>query len=238
MKNENSITVIIPAFNEETSLETTINVVVESVKRNFNEYEIIVLNDGSTDGTGELANELAGMLENVIVVHHREPVGLGGVFKKGLSLARMNYFIRINGKHDIDADNLEKIFKLCGQADLVIPYQMNAGQRPWPRKIVSGAFTAALNMLSGLRLRYYNHYVLHRTEDLRSIDISTDSHAFQAEVLIKLIGGGHTYVEVGVNDNFENDTDSKAFYPKNIIGVAKFLLSIIQDRFLRGSTTR
>lgn len=232
MKDDSSITVTIPAFNEAASLEATILTVVEAVKRSFKEYEIIIFNDGSTDRTGKLADALARSQKYVNVVHHRKSVGLGGVFKKGLSLARNHYFIRINGKHDIDAENLEKIFRQRGQADLVIPYQENADQRALFRRVISTVFTVLLNAISGLKLRYYNHYVLHRTEDLRSIDIATDSYAFQAEVLIKLIRLGHSYFEVCVTDNFDNDNDSKAFSPKNILGVAKFFFRIIKDRLL------
>jgi len=238
MRDDDSITVIIPAFNEETTIEATLRVVAESVKKHFKEYEVIIFNDGSADKTGELSDGLAGRMKNVTAVHHRKPMGLGRVFKEGLRLAKMNYFIRINGKHDIGVESLERIFSSRGQADLVIPYQENANQRLLFRRVVSAAFTALLNALSGLRLRYYNHYVLHKTKDLRAIDIATDSYAFQAEVLIKLIGAGHTYLEVGVIDNFDNDTDSKAFYPQNIIGVAGFFLRVIKGRFFSGSVRR
>lgn len=228
MKRHSSITVIIPAFNEEKYLESTLRVVTDSVKSNFKDYEILVFNDGSADRTGEIADDLAKQLENITVIHHKEPICLGSVFKKGLSVATKEYLIRINGKNDITRDNLDRIFSMCGEADLIIPYQINANERALFRRVASKCFTNILNTLTGLNLRYYNHYVLHRKEILNNISICTDSYAFQAEVLIKLIKSGHSYIEVGVTDNFDNDVKTRAFCLENLLGVSRFLFNVIK----------
>jgi hypothetical protein len=92
-----------------------------------------------------------------------------------------------------------------------------------------------LNTLFGLNLRYYNHYVLHRKKNLDSIDIYTNSYAFQAEVLIKLIKFGYSYVEVGVRDRFDNDIHTKAFYFRNVLGVMQFFLKMINEIYFKNN---
>jgi len=236
MPSENSISVIIPAFNEEENLETSIATVSEAVKRKFDEYEIIVFNDGSTDRTGDMAEILASRNENVKVIHHKKPKCLGGVYKEGIKLARMNYLILVNGKCDTTQESLDKIFALRGKADIIIPHTINSKERPVLRRIISKTFISLLNIVFRLKLQYYNHYVLHKRAIINSIDISTDSYAFQAEVLIKLIKSGYSYIEVGVIDNFENDTKTKAFKLQNLMGVILFLVRTMHEIYFKRTT--
>ena len=121
-----TISVIIPALNEERSLESSVYTIYEAIKISFDDYEIIIFDDGSTDKTGEIADNLAKIIDKVRVIHHERPLCLGGVFKYGIRLSKMDYLIRINGKNDINKENLLRIFSLCGQADLIIPYQLNS----------------------------------------------------------------------------------------------------------------
>ncbi len=229
---QNSITVIMPSFNEEKNLDAAVRNVYQSVSSNFDDFEIIIFNDGSTDNTGKIADLISKKLHNVKVVHHSKPVCLGGVFWEGVKLARMEYLIRINGKNDISKENLDKIFSLRGKADLIVPYQVNDNERTLFRRLTSWFFTNSLNLLTGLKLKYYNHYVLHYTKDLRNIRLLTDSYAFQAQILIRLIKSGASYIEVGIESNFENDIKTSAFSLRNISGVFIFFFSLFRKNLI------
>lgn len=231
--NRNSISVIIPALNEEKRLADTVKVVSEAVKKNFDEYEIFIFNDGSLDLTGNVAENLAEKNCCSKVIHNQKSKCLGGVYKQGREMAKMNYLILVNGKCDTTEESLEKIFKLKGQADIIIPYTVNLSDRCIFRKILSLVFVGLLNKICGLKLRYYNHYVLHRREVVESIDIKTNSYVFQAEALIRLIKKGYTYKEVGVKDVFEDNIKTKAFRLKNVVGVSVFLFRIIYEIYFK-----
>jgi len=235
--NENSISVIIPAFNEESNLEAAIAVVSEAVKRRFDEYEIIIFNDGSTDRTGNIAEMLASRNKNIKVIHHKRPKCLGGVYKEGVKIARMNYLILVNGKNDTFIESLDAIFALQGKADIIIPYAINSKERSAIRRIISKSFVTLLNFIFRLKLHYYNHYVLHKRSVINTINLHTVSYAFQAEALIKLIKSNYSYIEVGVIDNFENDIKTKAFKLKNVIAVALFLMRTIYKIYFSRKAT-
>ncbi len=237
MISENSISVIIPAFNEEKNLEATIIIVSEAVKRRFNDYEIIIFNDGSTDKTGSIAERLVSQNENIKVIHHKRPKCLGGVYKEGVKIARMNYLILVNGKNDTSIESLDAIFALQGKADIIIPYAVNSRERSIVRRIISKSFVVLLNFIFRLNLHYYNHYVLHKRAFINDVNLHTDSYAFEAEALIKLIKSGHSYIEIGIIDNFENDIKTKAFKLKNIIAVALFLGKTIYEIYFRKEST-
>lgn len=222
-----SISIIIPALNEEENLEATVTTVCNVAQRRFEEYEILIFNDGSTDSTGEIADKLASRNECVRVIHHHRSHCLGAIYKEGRALAKMNYLILVNGKCDIPEDNLDRIFVLQGKADIIIPYTLNIQERSLFRRTCSKTFVLLLNFLFGLRLKYYNHYILHKRDVINSIDIYTDSYAFQAEALIKLIKAGHTYIEVGVMARFQKGIKTKAFRLNNVVGIFMFIVKMI-----------
>lgn len=235
---DDSLSVIVPALNEEKFLEGTINAVLEAVQNYFNQYEIIIFNDGSVDNTGYIANKIADRNKFIKVVHNDKPVCLGGIYNQGRKLAKMNYLILVNGKNDISFSELKKIFSCKGKPDMVIPYAVNSKERPLERRLFSELFVFLLNLLFKLDLNYYNHYVLHKRKIIDSIGINTDSYAFQAEALIKLIRLGHSYKQVGIRDNFSNDVCTKAFRIKNIIGVGFFLFRIFSEVYITGYAQR
>lgn len=233
--DENSISVIIAALNEEKNLEATVVTALEAVKKAFAEYEIIIVDDGSTDSTGEIAEKIRHRNKNVRVIHNKRSKCLGGVFKEGLKLARMHYVMLINGKNDTTVEGLTMIFSLRGRYDIIIPYTINTYERPALRRVISRAFTRLLNMLFGLHIAYYNHYCLHKRALVNSIDIKTSSYAFQAEILVKLIKAGYSYKEVVHIDKFDQGVKTKAFSIHNISSVAVFFPRLLMDIFITKS---
>lgn len=233
MTGKDSVSVIVPALNEERDIVSTIKTILNALKKKFSEYEIIIFDDGSTDRTGEITDKLADAYDCIRVFHHKKPICVGGIYKRGIRLAKMNYLIRINGKNDITEENLDKIFALAGVKDLVIPYMTNDRERSFFRRSVSRAFTFIVNFMFGLNLKYYNHYVLCKRSAANAIDLKTDSYAFQAEILVKLIKSGYSYVEVPVEDKFDKCVETKAFKFTNICGVAVSLFRLAYETRLK-----
>jgi glycosyltransferase involved in cell wall biosynthesis len=233
--SKDSISVIIPALNEERNLEATVRVVVDAVKKIFEEYEIIIFNDGSTDRTAEVADKLAQGNENIAVIHHPRSCCLGGVYKQGIKLAKMTYIILVSGKDDTTAESLSRIFSLRGKADIIISFvsKVSGEKRSLIRNLFSRFFVLVLNSIFRLKLRYYNHWVLHKRAIINSLDIKTNSYAYQAEVLIKLIKSGYSYREVGVISKMKKGIKSKAFTFYNLFGVLLFLFRTIYEIYLK-----
>ena len=88
MALERTISVVVPAYNEMGNLEAAVHDVLRAL-RTFDDYEVIVVNDGSTDGTGAVADRLAATLDKVTVVHHSPNRGFAASYQTGLAHARM-----------------------------------------------------------------------------------------------------------------------------------------------------
>lgn len=232
MAAQNSLSVIVPALNEEAHLSAAVACVLDAAKRHFDDYEVIIVDDGSSDRTGEIADRLRDGNERIQVLHHERPRNLGGAYRSGLALARMQYVTIVNGKNDTTPEELGKVWRLKGSADLIVPYSADHAYRHSFRRVVSNSFTALMNALFGLKLRYYNHAVLHKRELVRSVSIRSDSYAFQAELLIKLLRRGHSHVEVEHCDKSDNEGGTRSYKLKNIVGVALFLLTTLYDVYL------
>ena len=232
--NENSITIVVAALNEEHQLEDAVTTVVEAAERWFDEYEVLVYNDGSTDRTGEVADRLADRYEHVTAFHHDQPKCIGGVIRAGFAQARMHYAMWVDGKGATTADVLDRIYEKKGEADIVVPFPTNQHERTLIRRAISRCLVVLLNTMFRLKLNYYTHCILFKTADTRRFDVATDSYAHQAETLIKLLKSGCTYTQVGVEDNYEFEGPrTKAFKPKNVFGIFRFLLGTFSDVYIR-----
>src|SRR5690606_10740249 len=92
------VSIILPAFNEAAILEQNIVVIEEYLRSIESRYrfEIMIINDGSSDGTGEIAEELASRFPNLRVLHHPTNFGLGQAFKTGFSESRGDYVVTMD----------------------------------------------------------------------------------------------------------------------------------------------
>jgi glycosyltransferase involved in cell wall biosynthesis len=226
---EPGIAIVIPALDEAANLAGAVERCRRVAQQHFPDFELIVINDGSTDATGRIAESLAAADPHIRVVHHGRPRNLGSCYKEGVGLARFEYVLMFPGDNEGSDEQLHAVLSRAGSADIVVNYTSNPEVRPWGRRLVSSAFVAVLNGLFGLRLRYYNGTVLHRTAIVRSIAIHTDSFAYQAEALVKLLKKGHSYVEVGTPLMPRAGGRTKAFRLKNFVQVARALARLVAD---------
>jgi len=213
---------MVPALNEEGNLEYTINNIQQGAKNNIEDYEILVFNDGSTDKTGKIANKLAQKNKKILVTHHRINKGLGYCYRDGLRKARFEYYMYIPGDDQFPKEALAKMLKKIGTADIVIPYVTNMHIRPILRQWLSHTFTFLINT-------FFNLTVIHRTDLLRPVPLTTSGFAYQAEALVRLLKSGASFTEVGYEMVERKTGLTSAFRIKNIKSVAELLLKLFWE---------
>lgn len=224
-----SISVIIPALNEEGNIAATVNEVLKAIDQRFQDYELLVFNDGSSDKTGEIADELTAKNGHLKVIHNSETMGLGYNYRKGVEIAKNDFVVMIPGDNEISGSSIEEMFKLVGTADIIIPYTVNTWVRPISRRIISRIFVMLMNLLFGLRLRYYNGPCIHKREIIQPMNINTSGFAYMAAILVRLLKSGHSFREVGMYLKEREYGSSKAFALKNIASVIKTVISLFWE---------
>jgi glycosyltransferase involved in cell wall biosynthesis len=228
--NSLSITFLVTALNEEDKIEATVKTIRAAHPERFGDHEILLVNDGSTDSTPAIMDRMAREDPHIRVVHNPRNLGLGGAYKRGLQHTRMQHVMWISGDNAETADNIENITTHAGEAEIVIPVLVDQTGRPWLRRLTSRSFTFIVNTLFGLKVRYYNGAVVHRTDLVRSVDILTNSFAYQAEALIKLLRRGHSYVEVPYRSATYDGAFSYAMRPRNLCLVFRALCRLVLEQ--------
>jgi glycosyltransferase involved in cell wall biosynthesis len=220
-------TFFIPCLNEEANIQRALETVVGAASDAGLSYEILIFDDFSTDSTLErvAAFQSAHPAVPITVVANRRRMGLGFNYVEGAFRGRGEHYMLINGDADMDREQIVRVLSRLGQADLVIPY-LDPDKRSVARRFLSNCFTAAINLVSGQKIRYYNGPVLHQRRLVMRWHPDTMGFAYQAELLTRLLSMGHSYVEVGISNSEQGGRVSKALSMQNLLSVSHSVLQI------------
>ena len=224
-----TVSIIIPAFNEEGNIAAAVDSVTRAVSSIAEEYEIIVVNDGSRDRTGELADQLARLNPKVKVLHNEQNRGFGYSYRRGIEVAQKNYLTVFPGDNDMDAAVLTQLIAESTQADVITSYVSNDYRRTFTRKILSRLFVRILNLLCQKNLRYYNGAFIAETRLVRSLELHSDGLTVLAECMVKLIKAGYSYREIPLKHIGRKSERSKALTLKSIKQTGVFMLLLVRD---------
>jgi glycosyltransferase involved in cell wall biosynthesis len=216
MSLRRTISVVVPAYNEAGNLEGAVATALNACA-GFDDFEILIVNDGSTDTTAEVAERLARAIPQVRVIHHPRNQGFAAAYGTGLEHARMDYFSFITGDNENDTEVQRAVFAAVGAADLVIPYIANPERKPWYRRLLTWISTTQLNTLFGWRLRYYQGGTVYPTALARTLPRSTKGFFFITEMLVYAIDAGYTQLEVPLPLRGRDYGQSKAVSLSNMV---------------------
>ena len=212
-----TLTVIVPALNEEAHIEDTVDNIISAIGNRFSDYEILLFDDGSTDQTGGIMDRLAKETPAITSIHNETNRGFGYSSNKGVELATMDYVATLPGDNEIHITTINEMFRLVGTADIIIPYTVNTEVRPLLRRIISGLYTFGMNLIFQFQLFYYSGPPIHKRENIRNVAIKTNNFAFISSGLIQLILSGHSFVEVPMYLNVRTHDKNKAITFRNMI---------------------
>lgn len=212
-----SVSIIIPAYNEEKNIQYTVANVVKLIKKITRNFEIIVINDGSHDTTEKIIKNLAKQYKHLKIISYQKNRGLGFAFKKGVVSAIKTYVCGFPGDGDMSFSSLTDLITHANDADIVSSYMVNAYKRSLYRKIISATYVFLLNLLFGLKLKYYNGHFICRAELLKNLPIKSNGFVFFAEVKIKLLKMGASFKEIPFTYAGRKYGKSKSISLKNLI---------------------
>ncbi len=229
MSEIRSLSIVIPAYNESGNIVGTLENVAGALEGLPLDAEIIVVDDGSADGTGAIVTANAARFPGVRLLVNERNRGFGATYRRGVDEATRDYIVMVHGDNAWGASTLHEFFSHVGEADVIIGYTRDMWRsRPLGRTIVSKTFTLLVNLITGRRLRYYNGLQIHRASILKSLVIESTGYGFQPEVLVKALRSARSYFEVPMDLREREHGESKAFRLKNAIDVLRTLRRLRQ----------
>ena len=194
-----TLSVFFPAYFDEKNIDKVVTKAIEVIiSLNLKDYEIIIIEDGSPDKTGEVADELAGRFEKVRVIHHKKNLGYGATLKDGFLNAKMDYVFYTDGDNQFDLGELRKFVALVPYSDIVVGYRKHK-QYSLYRKFTSLCYNYLLKLI--FDISYWDidcAFKLFKTELFKKIEIKSVDAFIDAEIMIKAKLLGYTSTELGV----------------------------------------
>jgi glycosyltransferase involved in cell wall biosynthesis len=231
--SEYRISVIMPSLGEEKNVGRAVQNVIEAFDRYGIDGEIIVVDDGSTDGTGRIAADLAATHPFLKVLHHEKPQGIGASFRDGVRSARGEIVTMIPGDGENDAAETLRYLPVMDHVDILIPFVFNREVRSGRRRALSAVFRRIINLSFGLSLNYTNGTVMYRKCVLEGMTFRSRGFFYQTELVIKGIRMGYLYAEVPYALAGRGAGASKATTLASLLKVARNYFAVMLDVYLR-----
>lgn len=194
-----SITVFMPAYNDAESIVPLVSEALAVLPTIADDYEVIVVNDGSTDATGAVLDEFVRTRSHVRVIHHDRNKGYGGALRTGFDSASKELLFYTDGDGQYDVRDLPALYRLLTpQVDVVNGYKVGRGDAGH-RKLLGTAYHRIASLLFNIPIRDVDcDFRLIRTSALGQIELTSSSGAICVELVHKLHRAGCDFVEVPV----------------------------------------
>lgn len=224
-----SISVIIPAYNEEKSIEDAVAVASGVLLEITDDYEIIIVNDGSTDATGKIANRLAQKNVKVKSIHHKKNCGFGITFNDGLAASSKKYVTGFPADNDLRTETFKDILAARKKDRVASSYMITMSEREVFRQIISKSFIMITNFVFGMNLKYYNGYFICPLSLVKPLKLKSKGFTIFAEIKIRLCKKGIAIDEVPFKYKPRPHGVSKALALKNIMQTFVFLPILVTE---------
>lgn len=194
-----SLTIFYPCYNEEANVERVTRQAVEVAGRIADDYEVLIVNDGSKDRTGEIADRLAAELPGVRAVHNRPNQGYGGALQRGFREATKNWVFYTDGDGQFDLNELPELLPLLQTHDIVSCYRMDR-KDPLIRKLNAFAWSTLVNLLFHIGLRDIDcAFKIYPKSFIDRIQMHSRGALIDTEMLAKARMLGYTIAQRGVH---------------------------------------
>lgn len=191
-KYDIALSVFFPCYNEEANVQRVVRGAKEVLESLVSDWEIIVVDDGSKDRTGALADELAAEDSRIRVVHHSVNQGYGMALRSGFAAARKQYVFYTDGDGQFDMAELDRLLDIRDTADIISGYRRNR-QDPFMRRMNAACWGWMVQRALRFRCRDVDSaFKLYKRAIFDRIHLQSTGALIDAEVLSRAVRLGYT----------------------------------------------
>ncbi len=196
--NEKGISIILPAFNEEKNIKFAIEDIENFIKILTENYEIIVINDGSTDGTKITLKQIASSNKKLKVINYDKNMGYGYALKNGFNEAKFEYLFFTDSDRQFDISNIWYMLPYMNDFDIVIGYRIKRNDS-LKRIIASKGYNLLCKFIFKLNIRDIDcAFKMFNKKIFDIIKIESDRFFVNTEILAKACRYNFSIIEIPV----------------------------------------
>ncbi|HTC19282.1 MAG TPA: glycosyltransferase family 2 protein [bacterium] len=193
-----SLSVFFPEYNEEANVENMVRSAQTIIPEVAENWEIIPVNDGSKDKTGEIIDRLAKEDPHVRPVHHEKNQGYGGAVISGFKASTMDLVFFTDGDLQFDLREINLLLEKLDEGDLILGYRKNR-QDAWNRRLNAFLWGSLVKFLFGFKVKDVDcAFKLVKRKVLDKIELTAGGAMISTELLARSHKAGFRFVEVGV----------------------------------------
>jgi glycosyltransferase involved in cell wall biosynthesis len=194
-----SVSAILPAHNEEAAIASTVQSVLCTLASWLADFEVIVVNDGSSDRTGAILDEMAVAHPCLHIIHHTANQGYGAALVSGFEACCKDLVFFMDADGQFDIRDLEHFFPLLENYDAILGYRIKR-QDTWMRKANAVGWKLLVRLVFGIRVRDVDcAFKLYNGKFFREHHLETRGAMINTEILYKFTRAGYTYTQRGVH---------------------------------------
>jgi glycosyltransferase involved in cell wall biosynthesis len=194
-----SLSVFFPAYNEEANVENMVRMAQRVLPEVAGEWEIIPVNDGSKDRTGEIIDRLAKEDPRVHPIHHEKNKGYGGAVISGYNASKLDVVFFTDGDLQFDLREITLLIEKLDEGDLILGFRKNR-RDPWLRKLNAFMWGSLVKMLFGFHVKDVDcAFKMIKRRVIDKVKLSAGGAMVSTELLARSNLAGFRFVEVGVN---------------------------------------
>jgi glycosyltransferase involved in cell wall biosynthesis len=194
-----SITVFFPCYNEQGNVRRVVEQATGVLEKLGADYEVLVVDDGSSDATGRIADEVAAGHSRVRVIHHPRNLGYGAALQSGFRAATKELVFYTDGDGQFDLAEMPPLLPLMQQYDIVCCYRMNR-QDNLVRKFNGWAWTKLVQFAFSLNVRDVDcAFKLYKRGIFDDIKMESTGALISTEILARAVRKGYTMTQRGVH---------------------------------------
>jgi len=194
-----SLTIFYPCYNEEANVERVTRAAVEVARKIADDFEVLIVNDGSRDRTGEIADRLVAEIPGVRAVHNNPNLGYGGALARGFREARKNWIFYTDGDGQFDFNEIPNVLPLLETHDIVSCYRLDR-KDPLLRKVNAWAWSTLVNLLFHIGLKDIDcAFKIYPRTFIERIEMKSRGALIDTEMLAKARSLGYSIAQMGVH---------------------------------------
>jgi len=227
MKEPCSITAFFPCYNDAGTIASMVALMDLTLRKLTDDYEILVIDDGSSDHSQEILKECESRYERLKVIFHEKNKGYGGALKTGFYSATKEWIFYTDGDFQYDVSEISKLIpEVKDDIDIVNGYKISRSD-PFHRKIIGRTYHLIMKLMFGFKLKDVDcDFRLIRRSVFDKIKLEYNSGIICVEMIKKIQDAGFHFAEVPVHHFFRSYGKSQFFNVKRIYHVGKDILKL------------